>query len=99
MYYIQLAWGSTLKNMKSASSKIKTLFRGKKKTRGPSISSVEESVSPLTTSESHDTIASTEETGYESDESADNYDQVHFILCCVRFLKPTLFCVYTTSYF
>ncbi len=83
---LQLAWGSTLKGMKSAGSKIKTLFRGRgKKTRGPSISSVEENISPLTTSVSHDTITSTEETGYESDESADNYDEVQFDVLCRGF--------------
>ncbi len=82
---LQLAWGSTLKNMKSAGSKIRTLF-GRRKNRGPSVTSTD-AVIPgvMKPSESHDTIASTEEdtTGYESDDSADAYDEVCVFEGCV----------------
>ncbi len=66
--------------MKSASSKIKTLFRRNK--RGPSVSSTDMTIPEggMKPSESHDTITSIEDTtGYESEDSADNYDEVRVV--------------------
>ena len=70
-----------MRNMKHAGNKLKKLFGGKKK-RGQSVAT--EETPTLKPSESHDTIASSEGGGDESDDSADAYDEVWGgSLCCV----------------